>query len=99
MAETDGLEALLPVSLDWWSTLVLSSRNLAYRLAFNTLLSTAPETRPMLRAVLEPELMALDRYRAVSDAVIASDPLRAEQACRELVDLGTNAILTALEHL
>lgn len=91
-----GLEVLLPRTLEWWTELVLASDNLAYRLAFNTLLNTYTESRPVVRSLIEPELRAQERYRAVTRAVLAHEPDEAASQCRALVSLGSAPLYAAI---
>jgi GntR family transcriptional repressor for pyruvate dehydrogenase complex len=97
--EADALEPLLIATLDWWTALVLSSDNLAYRLAYNTLRATYTQGRPALLPLIEAELRAVALYRRVSAAVAAGEPEAAHDTCAALVTLGSTPIFAALAAL
>ncbi len=99
LSPASSLDELLLATLDWWTTLVHASDNLAYRLAYNTLRSTYAEGRPLLRDVIAAELRAVALYRAISTAVHDRDAEAAEQATRDLVGLGAAAIYATLATL
>ena len=94
-----SLDELIVATQEWWTVLVHSCGNVAYRLAFNTLRFTHREGRAVLQQVIADELRAVDRYRAVAAAVLAGDGDAAEAECRALVRLGTDALFAALSLL
>lgn len=96
LEEDHDLVELLEATLSWWTILVRASDNLAYRLAFNTLLSTYREGRPLLIQVIEEELRAVELYRAVSRAIAEGDSSAAETHCRDLIRLGSEALFAAM---
>ena len=90
------LGVLLEQTLEWWTTLVHVSDNLAYRLAYNTLRSTYTEGRGLLQQVIAEELRAVDRYHAVTTAVRRQDGAAAASECGALVQLGAQSIFAAI---
>lgn len=93
------LGAVFERTLEWWTTLVLASDNLAYRLAYNTLRTTYVEGRDPLRVAMAEELRATRCYRQVADAVQRRDPSSAQEACHDLVAIGTRDLYAALAAL
>jgi DNA-binding FadR family transcriptional regulator len=87
---------LMEVTVAWWAELVVLSDNVAYRLAFNTLLGTYLEGRAALQQVLEPELRSAEAYVAITRAVAARDAEAAARQTAELVALGNHSLFAAL---
>lgn len=96
LSELHDLVAIFERTLEWWTTLVLASDNLAYRLAYNTLRSTYVEGRDPLRVAMAEELRATQSYLKVADAVQRRDPSSAREACHDLVAIGTRDLYAAL---
>lgn len=93
----EDLAQRLLISITFWSTLVRASGNLAYRLAFNSLLGTYRDGRPLMTSIIAAELRYTDGYLAVIDAVRRSDAPSASRHATALVDLGAQAIYAAIQ--
>ena len=81
----------------YWEAVVDGSGNVAYRLAFNTLKAVAAAVAPLLPELLGVEWNQRARYEAVTAAIADGDADAAEQAARDLLDLGVHAVNAWLE--
>jgi len=91
------LGTLMEDTVAWWGELVAQCDNVAYRLAFNTLLGTYTEGRAVLQQVLADELRAADTYVAIARAVVDGDPAAAATRTQELVALGNASLFLAID--
>lgn len=95
----DDRQALQVASLDFWAVLVEGSDNIAYRLAFNSLRESYAHFAELLTDALAEEFEALDKYRALRDAIADGDPDGSAQIATEIIDLGATALLQVLQGL
>ena len=86
-------------ALTFWDQLVDGADSIAFRLMYNTLRATYEPALPALAVMMADEVGRPDAYRAIAAALRASDPGRAEQAARDLLEPATNALLAALDAL
>lgn len=87
------------LALDWWSALVDTSDNLAYRLAFNSLREGYLRFMHLLAPVLADEVSDIHAYVAITEAVADGRAEVAERRARELLSQGTVAMTSLLEAL
>ena len=102
MAQTDALQALQVLSLEWWGEVVRGSGNMAYQLAYNSLDRTYGQVMEPLARLVEDEVRATPDYAEVTDAIAAGDPQRAATAAERIVARGSAAIhqlLTGLDEV
>ncbi len=81
----------------FWKQLILSSGNLAYRLAFNSLQTAYLDHAPQFRKLIAPELQAASAYQGISQAVVDGDADLAKRRTQELVAVGDTIIMSAIE--
>lgn len=94
--DLDGRQAL---SLEFWGALVEGSRNVAYRLAYNSLRASYDTFRGALVEVMGEELRHEEGFRGVARAVRAQDGEAAAAAASELLGRGAQALESMLELL
>ncbi len=99
LRDTDDLDALQTLSLEFWEQLVEGSGNIAYRLALNTLYRTYEQIRGLLLQPLALELRAHERYAELVRAVGLGDGAAAQREAAAIVALGTAGLETAFELL
>ena len=99
MAGTDDLLALQRLAMAFWAQAVHASRNIAYRLAFNTLARTYEPIFELLTQCLADELVDLAGYRAVADAIRDRRPEDAAAHARALSARGEAGLLNVLAAL
>ncbi len=87
------------LAIDFWARLVEASRNLAYRLAWNTLRQAYSRCLPLLTSVLAEENGDLKAHAAIADAIERRDAPAAERRARALVRLGEASLARALDRL
>jgi DNA-binding FadR family transcriptional regulator len=97
--QTDMLEALQVLSLDFWDLLVTGSNNIAYRLAFNTLRQTYEQIREALIIPLAGELREVDEYARVVAAIRVGDARLARSSAESIVQRGTDGVMAGIELL
>ncbi len=85
------------LSLEYWQALVASSGNIAFRLAFNSLLATYQPILGLLTQVMDVEFRDLAGLRGLNQALLAGDASRAEQRAAQHVALGTRAVDALLD--
>ena len=95
--EAASLDELTSACMQFWKTLVLASHNLAYRLAFNSLLVTYVSDSGVLRQTIAEELRASEHYLQIAEAVEAGDADLARDKTTALMDIGSRAIFAAIE--
>ena len=91
------LDDLTVACMEFWKKLVLASGNLAYRLAFNSLLVTYVSDAGLLRQTIEQEIRAGGMYMAIAKAVEAGDGELARAKTEELMVIGSDAIYAAID--
>lgn len=100
MAEASSLVELQELAIEFWSTIIDASDNIAYRLAYNSLRDTYDRCRELLAEALADELRDAASYAAIAAAVAAGDAAASEDRARTLVrrgEEGINRVLSALE--
>ena len=95
--EAASLDELTSACTRFWKKLVLASHNLAYRLAFNSLLVTYVSDSGVLRQTIAEELRASEHYLQIAEAVEAGDADLARDKTAALMDIGSRAICAAIE--
>jgi len=87
---------LQALTAEFWSCLVDAADNVAYRLAYNSLLETYDQCRELLVQVLGDELRDTASYAAIAKAVGRGDGAAAESLARALVRRGEAGIQQVL---
>ncbi len=87
------LEAAAVRYEELWRVLVRACDNVAYELAYNSLLAATDAARPASRAVFADEVCALDAHAELIDAIAAADP---ELAALRADALLSRSLITAL---
>lgn len=87
---------LQALTAEFWSCLVDAADNVAYRLAYNSLLETYDQCRELLVQVLGDELRDTASYVAIAKAVAKGDGSAAEALARALVRRGEEGIKRVL---
>ena len=95
--QDQSLDELTAGSVRFWKSLILASQNLAYRLAFNSLMVTYVPSANQMRQIIETELRAGSLYLTIAKEVKARHSRRAAKATEKLVALGADAIFSALD--
>lgn len=95
----DDLAALQDLVSELWSLLVDASRNIAYRLAYNSLRQSYEQSKALFTHVLAPETGDLTAYARLVDAVEQEDAIAAESTARELIGRGEAAVKALLASL
>lgn len=87
---------LLRLEQRFWDRAVEGAQNLAYRLAYNTLIKSAQALGPMAEEWAARELRANDYRSAIAKAIAEGDAARAEaetrEAMRKAVDVLANSV-------
>jgi DNA-binding FadR family transcriptional regulator len=91
------LKALQDLALSFWKKLVERGGNIAFRLAFNSMTKTYTQVRDVLTPVLQNEFRDFDNLGAIADAVRRGDAETAQAAGRRHVELGREALESALD--
>lgn len=100
MVAADGdLQALQALALTFWDELVEGSRNIAYRLALNSLRRIYEPVREAMAEVLAAELGDVARHRALAHAVRRGDPVAAREVAVALIEQGLDGVLVAISAL
>ena len=97
--DAGDLSALQDHAGDFWDRLVEASRNVAYRLAYNSLRASYDASKHLLTRVLAGETSDVAVYSALCDAVARRDASTAESLARSLVRRGEESVRTALRAL
>jgi GntR family transcriptional regulator, transcriptional repressor for pyruvate dehydrogenase complex len=95
--QPEDTRALQALAMDFWTTLVDASGNLAYRLAINTLREVYTQIDDLLTTTLADELGDLAAYRAVARAVRKHDDAQAGRRARELTERGARSLHALIE--
>jgi DNA-binding FadR family transcriptional regulator len=91
------LAALQDLADEFWSRLVDGSRNVAYRLAYNSLRASYDRGRRLVTHVLATEIADVEAYRDIAAAVTRGEGEKAETLARRLLRRGEQSIDAALE--
>lgn len=95
----DDLAALQDLVSEFWSLLVDASRNIAYRLAYNSLRQSYEQSKALFTRILAPETSDLTAYARLTDAVEQRDAVAAESLAHDLIGRGERAVKTLLAAL
>ena len=91
------LDEITVACMEFWKKLVMASGNLAYRLAFNSLLVTYVSDAGILRQTIENEIRAGAAYLDIALAIEARDGALAKAKTEALMEIGSTAIYAAIE--
>ncbi len=92
-----NLEDLQDIAQEFWGELAAASENVAYRLAYNTLIESYRKFSRLLTHVMAEEYNATDHYADITDAVHRADGEAAMQHARALTQRGGEAIKGMLD--
>lgn len=92
----DDLAALQALVMDFWRSVIEASRNLPYRLAYNSMGAVYGRVRGPMRGILREELLAIDEYRGIARAIRRREPGPAREIATRVTRKGSRAIRTAL---
>lgn len=95
----DDVPALQLLSIEYWDLLVEGCQNLAYRLAFNSLMDVYRRVQHLLTDLMADEVRALRVYAAISAAVRRGDTAEADRRARDLMQRGADRMLGAVDSL
>ncbi len=87
------------LAMTFWGTMVAASRNVAYRLAYNTLNRSYQQFFEVMTDVLADELDDLAAYRAIADAIDRGDTASAERRASALVSKGADQVFGLVDAL
>ncbi len=93
------LDELTEGSLKFWKTIILASGNVAYRLAFNSMIKSFIEDTAAFRPVIENELKAGSLYTGIAKAIQSRNEKLATKKAAALVALGSDAILNIINQI
>lgn len=82
MRATDDLEALTELDTEFWALVVDGSENIAYRLAFNSLIRCLRANQKRALALISDELLDWRRRALVEEAIAEGDERAAERHAR-----------------
>lgn len=86
-------------ALALWEAVVDAADNVAYRLAFNSLVAAYRPVQSLLSGVLAEEVDDLPGHAAVVDAIARAEPVEARRAASELLARGSRALGRVAEAL
>ncbi len=86
LAVEDEVQRQQDLDLEFWSTVVQASGNLAYRIAYNGLSMAYRPLRDVVAAVVVPELEDVDSHREMVVAFARRDAERAGAAAKSLLE-------------
>lgn len=98
-AAGDDLPKRQRQAMEFWRLVIIGSGNVAYRLAYNTLMRTYEQLAGLLTQVLSPEFTQLAAFREVAKAIHAKDGAAAERATRKVLNRGTEELFKLLDEL
>lgn len=98
-AAAADLSKLQSLAVEFWSTIIDASDNIAYRLAYNSLRDTYDQCRDLLATALADELRDYERYAAIAECIGNGDAAAAERQARELVRRGEESIVRILREM
>ena len=91
------LNELQDLAQQFWAELAQASGNVAYRLAYNTLIESYSKFSRLLTHVMAEEYRRLDHYTDIADAVHRGDGEAAMQHARALTAVGGSSIKGMLD--
>jgi GntR family transcriptional repressor for pyruvate dehydrogenase complex len=86
-------------ALTFWDHVVDGADSIAFRLMFNSLRAAYEPALGALATVMADEVGRIEAYRALTDAILASDPDRATRAAEDLLRPATGTFLNAINAL
>ncbi len=98
-AAEDDLAQQQALAIAYWDTLVDASRNIAYRLAYNSLRQVYELVRDALQQVLEDEIRDAVRLQQLTRAVAEGDAVTAGEVARALCERGRRNVERAFAAL
>lgn len=99
MRDTDDVQELQRLAMDFWDRLVDASDNVVHRLLLNALRRAYEPVMDALAVVMRDEVSDVDGYVEVAAAVRARDPERAEAGVHAVVDHGARAAIDVIDEL
>lgn len=98
-AQRGDLDALQRLALDFWSAVVEGTGNLAFRLAYNSLVATYSQILGQVVHVMRDEITATDEYAGLAKAVAAHNQRLAARHAAAIVRRGMRAVGGVLDAL
>lgn len=98
-AAAASLPTLQQLALDYWQELVMGSGNVAFRLAFNSMLRSYRQAWDVLRPAMATEFRDAINLGAIAAAVRRGDAEAARRAARAHVELGRRGLEKSLDAL
>ena len=92
----DDLAALHRLVIDFWEVLTDASDNVPYRLIFNSFRTFYTRVEDALSHLLRDELIDLEAYRSITDAVASRQGELARDRAARLIQRGADRLLQAL---
>lgn len=83
MERTDDIDALTDLDTEFWALVVEGADNIAYRLAFNSLIRCLRANQKPALTLIAGELLDYRGRRSVAEAIAARDEEAAERSARE----------------
>jgi DNA-binding FadR family transcriptional regulator len=99
MAASDDVLTLQLLAFEFWDVLVDASKNIAYRLAMNSLRKTYGHIGGLLVQVMERELLDLASFEQLAKAVRCGQRQQAFDCAKAYIDSSSAAIYTVLDLL
>lgn len=93
----DDIPALQALSMELWEVITRGSRNIAYRLAYNTLRAAYDAMRTEVAAAMADEFRDTASYATIVRAIRERDPEAARQAAAQHVQVGLAPMLRLFE--
>ena len=94
-----NLDELTEGSLRFWRAIMIASGNVAYRLAFNSMIRSFMEDSAAFRPIIEQELRAGTLYVGIAKAIKSRNEKLASKKARALVAIGSEAILNIIDQI
>lgn len=99
MAASDDVLVLQLLAFEFWDVLVDASKNIAYRLAMNSLRKTYSHIGGLLVQVMERELLDLASFEQLAKAVRCGQRQQAFDCAKVYIDSSSAAIYSVLDLL
>jgi GntR family transcriptional regulator, transcriptional repressor for pyruvate dehydrogenase complex len=96
MEATDDLDDLIDLDTEFWALVVQGADNIAYRLAFNSLLRSLRANQKPALSLVAGELLDHGARRGVAEAITARDEEAAERSARGALSGSLEAALDLL---
>jgi len=96
MEVTDDLDALTNLDAEFWALVVEGADNIAYRLAFNSLIRSLRANQKPALALIASELLDHGGRRSVAEAIAARDEEAAGRSARDALSGGLEVALGLL---